>query len=259
MPITQAEVDDMTNKAKGQEIETTSSATVAVQDNAPVGVSGEADPSDFAIPYVTLVQASSDAVKQRKAQAGAFLSSDGAQYDVIDFVPLHIAFTRDFYDKEGQKNICGSRDRITGYPADVAYFSQHGIDLAEGDPLACRSCPFAVWAPSTKMSCLKGYTVTCYDLNAEQPFMFRVRGTAVNPFKNRLVGAVAMGRAKPWGRQLQMSSKLVSRNGNSWFVPELEPTKGFNAEEQAEWETYAAGIVAPAAVKHDEDPDDIPF
>lgn len=222
------------------------------------GTSGEYDPSDFAIPYVTLVQANADAVKQRKAQAGEFVWSDGEKADFIDLVPLHIAYTRDFYDKEAKKNICGSRDRITGYPADPAYFVEHGLDLGDSTTLACKECPFYEWEPSPKMACKKGYTVTAFDLATESPFMFRVRGTAVSVFKNRLVGAIAMRGKRPWERQLQMTAALKSYNGNSWFAPELEPTKTFTKEEQAEWAKYAGGIVAPAPAEV-VDHDDLPF
>ena len=219
------------------------------------GVGGEPDPSDFAIPYVTLVQASSDAVKQRTAQAGTFLFTDGEQREYIDFVPLHIQFTRDFYDKQGQKNICGSKDRIQGYPRDLSFFRTHGnLDVSEGVPLACRDCPFYEWAPSDKLACQKGYVVTCYDLTSEQPFMFRVRGTAVTPFKNRFIGAVAMGRAKPWARSFQMTAVLAQSTGNSWFKPQLQPIEGFDAERMAQWEAYASGLVAPSAHAEEELP-----
>jgi len=212
------------------------------------GIGGEYDPSDFAIPYVTLVQASSDAVKQRIAQAGTFLFTDGEQREHIDFVPLHIQFVRDFYDKQGQRNICGSKDRIHGYPRDLSFFRTHGnLDVSEGIPLACKECPFYEWAPSDKLACQKGYVVTCYDLDSEQPFMFRVRGTAVTPFKNRFIGAVAMGRAKPWARSFQMTAVLTQSTGNSWFKPQLQPLEGFDEQRMAEWEAYASGLVAPTA------------
>lgn len=225
-----------------------------------VGTSGEADPSDFAIPYVTLVQASSDAVKQRTAPAGAFLATDGTVSEFIDFVPLHIQFVRDFYDKQGQKNICGSRDRITGYPRDLSFFRTHGnLDVTEGIPLACKDCPFYEWAPSDKLACQKGYVVTCYDLTSEQPFMYRVRGTAVTPFKNRFIGAVAMGRAVPWARSFQMTSKLRQGGGNSWFVPELQPIEGFDEERMAEWERYANGLSMQQHTEPTVSDDDLPF
>jgi len=233
--------------------------TREAQDVQVYGVSGEVDPSDFAIPYVTLVQASSDAVKQRTAKAGSFLSTDGEERDSVDFVPLHIQFVRDFYDKQGQKNICGSKDRITGYPRDLSFFRTEGnLDVSEGIPLACKDCPFYDWAPSEKLACQKGYVVTCYDLVSETPFMFRVRGTAVTPFKNRFIGAVAMGRTKPWARSFQMTSKLRQSSGNSWFVPELQPIEGFDEEGQAQWEAYAAGIIAPQHAPAVSD-DDLPF
>ena len=224
------------------------------------GVTGEYDPSDFAIPYVSIVQASSDAVKNRVASAGAFLGTDGEQADAILFVPLHIRFVRDFYDKQAQQNICSSNDRVIGYPRDLTFFRTHGnLDIPEGDSLACNQCPFQERPISAKLACNKGYVVTCYDLEKEQPFMFRVRGTAVRPFRDRFIGAVAMGRTKPWARSFEMTAKLIQGGGNSWFAPELKPTEGFDKEKQAEWEAYAGGIVAPSAPTEAVTYDDLPF
>lgn len=235
---------------------TTRNNTLPAQADA-VGMTGEVDASDFAIPYVSLVQASSEAVKQRKAMAGIFQSTDGEQMEHVDFVPLHIRLVRDFYDKEAQKSICGSNDRVTGYPRDLSFFRTHGnLDVTEGIPVACKDCPFYDTPAGPKLACLKGYVVTCYDLEREQPFMYRVRGTAISPFKNRFIGAVAMGRTKPWARAFQMTAVLKSSGGNSWFVPELEPTKGYTAEEQAEWESYAGQYGSPM---HVDQADDLPF
>lgn len=224
----------------------------------PQGTSGEYDQSDFSLPYVTLLQAQADPVKQRKAMAGSFMSTDGETFDSINMVPLHIQFVRDFFDKDAQKAICGSKDRVTGYPRDLTFFATAGnINVEEGVPMLCKDCPFYEWAPSPKQACLKAYVVTCFDIDRDQPFMYRVRGTAVTPFKNAFVGAVAMGRQVPWGRQYEMTAKLTSYGGNSWFIPNLQPTKGHDKDELAQWAAYAAGFSTPAP-EH-VDADDLPF
>src|SRR5262245_7313119 len=139
----------------------TTEVTTTQGSNLPANTGGVPegfDASDISIPYLSLVQASSEAVKQRKAQPGAFLSSDGATADFLDFVPLHIQPVRDFYDRDGQKNICSSNDRTTGYPKDLDFFRNEGnIDLAEGDTLACAQCPFANGPVGPKLGCYKGY------------------------------------------------------------------------------------------------------
>lgn len=210
------------------------------QSMMPAGTGGAYDPSDYSIPFLSLVQASSDAVKQRKAQAGDFLASDGEQYESLTIVPLHIQFTRDFYNADKAESICGSPDRVTGYPRDLAFFKNEGlVELEKGRPLACRECPFEAMEYG-KLACKKGYTVTCYDVDRDQPFMFRVRGTAVNAFKHSFVGAVAMGRTVPWARQYTLSSELKASGGNSWFVPVLTPVKGHDAEEAKFWGDMAS-------------------
>ncbi len=217
------------------------------------------DQSDVSIPYISLVQSSSEAVKQRKAQPGAFLSSDGATTDAIDFVPLHIQPVRDFYDKEGQKNICSSNDRVTGYPKDLDFFrNEGGIDLAEGDTMTCAQCPFADGPVAPKLGCYKGYVMTALNLETEEPFMMRIRSTAVRPFKDRIISAYVRGKAQPWARQYQMTAVLTkSQQGFSWFMPSLEPTKTFSDEEQGQWAAYAAGF-GGVVVKHD-DAEPLPF
>lgn len=219
------------------------------------------DNSDISVPFVQLVQASSEAVKQRKAAAGAFLSSDGEQADSIDFVPLHIQPVRDFYDKEGQKNICSSSDRITGYPKDTAFFrNEGGIDLADGETMACAQCPFANGPVAPKLGCYKGYVMTAQNLETEEPFMMRIRGTAVRPFKDRIISAFVRGKAAPWTRQYQMTAVLAkSQQGNSWFMPSLEPTKTHTDEDSAAWAAYAGQFGGVAAKHETVDPDDLPF
>ena len=209
----------------------------------PVGTGGEYDSSDFAIHYVRLIQASSEEVKDSVCKPGVFFSTDGEQTEFIDFVPIHIQFTRDFYDADAGKAICGSHDRKTGNPRDLPTFKAQGIDLADGETLLCASCPF--FESTGKVSCRKTYLLTCYDLTKEAPFMYRVRGSAMGVFKNRIVGAVAMGRSVPWARSFQMTSTKKSSGGNSWFSPELQPTEIFSEERCAEWKAYASGIAAP--------------
>lgn len=226
------------------------------------GTGGVADPSDYAIPYIKLVQASSEEVKDGVAKPGVFLSSEGGTVEYINFVPMHIQFTRDFYDADKGKNVCSSQDRVTGYPRDARTFAEMDFEVQEGEPLTCVECPFNNMPPREKRACKKGYTVTGYDVDTETPFMFRVKGVAMGVFKNRLVGAVAMGRSVPWARQFEMSSAKKSTNGNSYFVPVLEPTKSNDESERQFYAAMAEGYgetVHPDRVADAPDADDTPF
>lgn len=220
-----------------------------------VGQGGQSDASDYSIPYVKLVQASSEEVKDGVAKPGEFLHSEAGALESINFVPLHIQFTRDFYDADAAKNICSSSDRVTGYPKDKRTFEDYGVDV--DGPLACADCPFNNMPQWEKKACKKGYTITGYDVDTETPFLYRVKGSAVAVFKNRFVGAVAMNRSMPWGRQYDMTSAKKSNGGNSWFAPELQPTKGNDESEQQFYQAMAEGYgVSPA---HTDDNDDLPF
>ena len=225
---------------------------IAVQ---KVGQGGQSDQSDFAIPWLKLVQASSEEVKDGIAKPGEFLHSEAGAIESINFVPLHIQYTRDFYDADAGKNICSSQDRVTGYPRDTRTFEDAGVTVEGG--MFCAECPFNNMPQWEKKACKKGYTITGYDTDTETPFLYRVKGSAVSEFKNRFVGAVAMNRAVPWQRQYEMTSAKKSNGGNSWFGPTLQPTKGNSEAEQQFYQAMAEGYGQPQHVAS-VDSDDLP-
>ena len=224
-----------------------------------VGGGGQFDESDYTIPWVKRIQASAEEVKTKVASPGEFLHSEAGAMESINFVPLHVQATRDFYDADAGKNICSSQDRITGWPNDKRHFEDYGVEV--NGALACADCPFNNMPQWEKKACKKGYTITGYDVDSESPFLFRVKGAAVREFQNRFVGAYAMGRTMPWARQYEMTAVLKRNEGNSWFGPSLQPTKSNDESEQQFYQAMAEGYGPPV---HSEeaasiDPDDLPF
>ena len=121
--LTQEDVDKLTlaqredEQAHEEQALTTSThgpLTVAAQ---PTGISGEIDPSDIVLPFAKLLQKTSPETNEGH-HAGNFLKSSGAETDHLDFVALHIALGRTFYDGDGGKLICASIDRRMGKPSD---------------------------------------------------------------------------------------------------------------------------------------------
>jgi len=225
----------------------------------PQGMTGEADPSDFVLPFAKLIQKMSPEADHGH-QVGNFLKSTGAETDTLEFVVLHIARGRTYYDGEASKLLCSSSDRRTGQPsAELA--PELGVE--EGVRVLCNTCPHFQDDQFTKLACKLDFTLTCYDLRADEPFLYRVRGSSQGMFKYRLISAVAMGNKPPWFAAFEMTASLKTNDRKqSWYAPELKPIQQYSAEEREEWRAYAEKIARPEAVSADvggDDPDDLPF
>jgi hypothetical protein len=209
----------------------------------PVGISGEADASDFVIPYTKLVQDTTETAK-----AGWFASSNGEQSEYVDMVVLHIGRTRTFYDNE-QGLVCSSSDRRTGRPKIAKSVAD---DAVEGEPYACATCP---WFKEEYKGCQNDYALTCFNLDTQEPFMFRVKGSARGVFRYRVISRVSSGKVPPWFGSFQMTAvKKSNDRKQSWWAPELQLTETYDGTRQAEWAAYAQQF--GKAPVHD---DEVPF
>jgi hypothetical protein len=217
----------------------------------PVGISGEADASDFVIPFVKLVQATSDG-----GTAGKFASSAGEERESIDMVVLHIGRTRTYYDNDAGKLVCSSNDRRTGYPRIPAGVAD---DAEENVPYSCQACPH--FKDDFKDGCQMDYSLTCFDLDTQEPFMFRVKGSARGVFRYRVISRVSSGKVPPWFGSFQMTAvKKSNDRKQSWWAPELQLTETYDGTRQAEWAAYAQQFgEAPAHHAETVDADDLPF
>ena len=222
----------------------------------PVGISGEFDQSDIALPFAKLLQKTSPETNEGH-EAGMFLKSSGEETRAILFVCLHIARSRTFFDGDGGKRLCESIDRRIGHPRDPDFAAELGVSVNEA--FACANCPHQNDPQTEKLACKMDYTLTLYDLETEEPFMFRVRGSAMGRFKQRLVSVVAMGRKPPWFAEFEMTSVLkVNDRKQSWFAPELKIIKTHEPKDNEQWAAYAQafGVKPPVEMA---DPDDLPF
>ncbi len=230
---------------------TTRESTDLAQHQEPVGISGEADPSDFITPIVSLVQGQS-----AEGTPGYFRSSSGTEKPEVRFVVLHIARTRTFFT-ENDGLVCRSNDRRTGYPKKPELVADDATDQMQ-----CASCPHYRDNPFGKNVCKLDFALTCYDLDAQEPFLFRVKGAAQGVFKYRIINAVARGIKPPWFTAFVMKSekRVDKERGRNWYEPVLIPEDEFDTDQLKEWGAYAAGVAPHQAVADDGiDPDDLPF
>jgi len=228
---------------------------LAKQEEQAVGTGGDFDASDLAIPYVKIVQATSET-----GTPGSFFSSDGTEFDTIKLVVLHIQFTRTIYDADKSQMICSSNDRITGNVREPDELLA-AAGIAEG-PLACGGCPHQDDSQYAKVACKKDYALTCVNIDTNEPFLFRVKGAAMGVFKYRIISAVAMRRKAPWFAAFEMTAvKRTNVRKQSWFAPELKPIQAYDEDDQAAW----AALAGQYAHKQEAEPsfgvdaDDLPF
>lgn len=223
----------------------------------PQGMTGEADPSDFVLPFAKLLQKTSPETNEGHA-AGLFLKSNGEESDTLEFVVLHIARGRTFYDGDNSKLLCSSTDRRTG---NMSIVLANDLGIEEGRQ-QCNICPHFNDDQFTKLACKLDFTLTCYDLRAGEPFLYRVRGSSQGMFKYRLISAVAMGNKPPWFAAFEMTAALkTNEKKQSWFAPEMKPIQQYTEDERREWQAYAEKLARPEIVDdtHMVDPDDLPF
>lgn len=258
--ITQKDVDEMAEShglepPQGTEPPTALTTTKgpivpSARSSEAVGVSGEADPSDFVLPFIRIVQRMST-----DGKPGTYLTSTGTETDHIDFVILHIARTRTFYDGDAKDLLCSSRDRAVGTPRTRFLADELGVEV--GTPVVCRSCPHYQDDQFQKLACKFDYLLTVYDLKAEEPFLFRARGASLKMWRARLSPILA-GQQPPWFAAFEMTVKTAaSKAGHTWYEPDVKLIQRHAAEERAAWASYAEPYGATA---HDEpDADDLPF
>jgi len=222
-----------------------------------VGTGGEFDASDLALPYVKIVQATSES-----GTPGQLWFSDGTpEADVINLVVLHIQFTRSLFDSDRSASLCSSNDRVIGNvrePDELLIAAGANVGT-----LACGGCPHQDDPQFGKgLLCKKDYALTCINIDTNEPFLFRVKGSAMGVFRYRLISAVAMGRKAPWFAAFEMTvDRKTNTNKQSWFAPELMLIKLYSVEEQAAW----AALAGQYAHKQEAEPsfgvdaDDLPF
>ena len=260
--LTQADVDELAQNQHDDEQAEEAYRDLTVRETAAVatmaeGVSGEADPSDFVLPYLSLVQKMS-----QTGTPGTFLKSTGDETDHIDFVILHVARTRTFYDGDAGELVCASRDRVIGRPRAKYLLDELGLD--EGKVQMCRECPHFHDDQFEKLACKFDYLLTLYDLKAEEPLLFRAKGASLKVWRQRLA-PILQGQKPPWFAAFEMTVKTVTnKRGQTWFEPDIKSIQQYDQEQREAWRGYAQrfGVTVtdePHEPEYSDDSDDLPF
>jgi len=223
----------------------------------PAGLSGEFDQSDIVLPVCSLTQPMS----KDKGQEGHFWFPDGTALDKMEVAVLDIIATRGLWAtvESGLGLLCKSIDRMSGTAARP--------DLVLNDPdqgtdqmaIICSQCPHYEddknWV---KGGCRFGYTLLCWDVSRETPFLYFVKGTGVKPVKQRIVSPVLIryrqtGIAEPWRTVFSFEPQKVQDAKYKYYVPAIAPVYEADDEARAIYAEKSAELRSRAARQSYED------
>lgn len=186
------------------------------------------DQGDFVPPILTLVQGQSKAATDDGiAQGKYYCAQSGEQWEKVTLILLRVARTRVlFTPDELAAPICQSDDRINPRPGG----KYHGL-------FTCENCPARVDAPWLLQPeqraqrerdpglCPPGYTFLAADHETGMPFVLRVNGTSVSPWKTVLTTFSMKYKNVPFAAPVELTSRTRSDNaGHSFFI--MTPSVG---------------------------------
>ena len=229
--------------------------------------------SDHVLPVFSIVQPTSQPDKKALGKEGTFVSRGGTNYATIRFVLIWMQYTRAKqrpYDGDGPMFFCRSDDRRLGETEnpgaflDAAWLKDKGVVPNEPTTIPCESCPlFEDEIKRVKDGCRHGYTLRGWDLDAQRPFAYFVRGTAMSQWRaviadkvtprTRADGTIILPEHPFWFAELEFTT-VHRREGGSWYVPVPRVVREFDDAEMAEYASMAP-VVRKAAV---EDPEERP-
>lgn len=230
------------------------------------GLSGEFGQQDMSIPICSLVQPMS----QDKGEEGHFWFPDGRSLKRMEIIVLDIVATRALWrpiEENSDGPLCRSADRKVGLTDDPdRVMGDMAADkYDEGSvELDCIACPhyedFNIFERG--QFCRLGYTLLCHERVEDIPFLYFVKGVAVKPVKQRIVGPalqrVQRGKlATPWMVPFQWTAKLIEVPGQKYWMPEilpLEPLEESAANYYAEMSLDMSGRASAQSIEPTEEP-----
>ncbi len=215
------------------------------------------DEADHILPVVSIVQPTSGEEKLKLGTPGQFVARDGTAYDTLRFVLVSVEYGRGLarpfegHDKANEGSgmwLCYSDNRKAGRPSDVqAVFGDKQPDFqfdeAGLEVIDCMKCPRSADNKNWKEGgCRYTYTLRCWDLEANRPFAFYVKGAAMSPVRAAIIdrvtpreGASGLYVEKPfWWAELEFATALKQGKG-SYYVPVPRVVRELDVEEQAQY------------------------
>jgi hypothetical protein len=205
---------------------------------APVnepGVSGTYDSDDFVTPICSIVQPSSGS---ERGEPGKFWFPDGFTAEKLtEIIVLAFSGTRTLWAPKGEGDsvpVCRSpnrRDGMTTRPSLVIGEKEakaQGMKDGSMVYIPCEVCPhfrddkFG----SDNWLCKPGYTLLLFE-EERGPFMFFVKGSAINPVKRTIVSPALMrirqGQpAAPWRWTHDFSLHMTENDKGKFYVPDIK-------------------------------------
>ncbi len=199
------------------------------------------DETDFVPPVVTLIQGLSKGHTEDKIDLGVFYCpQSGETWETLSLVLLKVARTRVlFHPDELAAPLCQSDDRLNPRPGG----KYHGHFDCENCP-ARQDAPWLV-SPEEKTAkerdpgiCPPGYTFLAVDANTGMPFILRVNGTSVSPWKTVLTTFRMRHKNVPFAAPVDVSSRSrQNAAGQSFYV--MAPAAGSPFEMEKVQEYWA--------------------
>lgn len=268
----------------GKEIATTESGALAVpnslEDIGDQFMPGM-DETDFVPPVMTLVQGQSKAHTEDDIPMGQYYcAQSGETWETLDMVLLKVARTRVLFEPEQlAAPICQSEDRINPRPGGKF----HGVH-------ACEQCPArndAPWllSPEDRDArerdpglCTPGYTFLAVEAKTGMPFIMRINGTSVSPWKTVMTTFRMRHKNVPFAASVEVGARSRTNAANQSFyvmTPSVNPPfemeevqsyfklaqelQGVDLtafeEEQAATEDWVGKLVKPPELKYTADGD----
>lgn len=186
------------------------------------------DETDFVPPVVTLIQGLSKGHTDDKIDLGLFYCpQSGETWETLKLVLLKVARTRVLFDPaELTAPLCQSDDRVNPRPGG----KYHGH-------FDCESCPARQDAPWLLSAddraakerdpgiCPPGYTFLAVDADTGMPFILRINGTSVSPWKTVLTTFRMRHKNVPFAAPVDVGSRSrQNAAGQSFYV--MAPAAG---------------------------------
>jgi len=212
-----------------------------------VGVTGAYDQDDIVTPICSIVQPSSGS---ERGDPGRYWFPDGYAADALaDVVVLGFAGTRTLWAPKGEGDsvpACRSANRQEGMT------TRPGLVIGEKEArkqnmedgkavyIPCEVCPhydddkFG----SGDWLCKPGYTLLLFT-EERGPFLFFVKGSAINPVKRAIISPALMRikrgeRAEPWRFLYTFNLRMTENDKGKFYVPEIQATGEVEKPEQYE-------------------------
>ena len=204
------------------------------------------DQTDFVPPVVTLVQGLSKAHTEDQVPLGVFYcAQSGEQWEKLNLVLLKVARSRVLFTPgELAAPVCQSDDRIVPRP-----------NGKYSDQKTCEKCPArndAPWllSPEARTTldhdpglCLPSYTFLAVEAITGAPYIMRVNGTNVSPWKTALTTFRMRHKNVPFAASVEVGSKLrVNAQNQSFYVMTASVSPPFEMSQVQEYFAMAKDL-----------------